>query len=146
MSKDSQQVMVYTDGGSRGNPGPAAAGVVVSAYDGTVLSEEGICLGSTTNNVAEYRAMLAGFAAAKRLGADEVDLFCDSELLVRQMKGQYRVKNAGLKPLFAEAQDMAATFSRCTVHHIRRERNTRADELVNRALDLERNVGDAVSR
>ncbi len=136
-------VKLYTDGGARGNPGPAAAGVVlVAADDGVVLHEEGLYLGTATNNVAEYRALLAGLTAAERIGAVEVDAFSDSELMVRQMIGKYRVKNEGLKPLHAEASQRSSRFDRCDFHHVRRERNTRADALVNQALDLGRNVGD----
>ena len=139
-------VKVHTDGGSRGNPGPAAAGIVVAAADdGTVLRQEGIFLGKATNNVAEYRALLAGLSAAGRLGADEVDVYSDSELLVRQMNGQYRVRNAGLLPLFAEARELAEQFGRCAIHHVRREKNFHADALVNQALTAGRNVEDAAS-
>lgn len=136
-------VRVHTDGGARGNPGPAAAAFVMTGTDAeTVLRAEGVFLGRATNNVAEYTAMIAGLRAAEAAEATEVDIFSDSQLMVRQMTGQYRVRHEGLKPLFAEASRLAGQFDRCDYHYIRRENNARADALVNRALDLERNVGD----
>jgi len=141
MSRAAPHVIIHIDGGSRGNPGPAAAGVVVAAADGTVVHEAGIYLGRATNNVAEYRGLLAGLEAAKSLGAEEVEIVSDSELLIRQINGQYRVKNANLLPLYRRALRLAETFGKCRFRHIRRERNTRADQLVNRALDARRNVG-----
>ena len=129
------RVRIHTDGGARGNPGPAAAAFVIVADDDTVLREEGVFLGRATNNVAEYSAMIAGLRAAEEIGADEVDLFSDSQLMVRQMTGQYRVKNAGLKPMHATARELAKRFDRCDFHHVRRESNERADTLVNEALD-----------
>jgi probable phosphoglycerate mutase len=135
------RVIVHIDGGSRGNPGPAAAGVVVScADDGAVLHEAGIFLGRATNNVAEYRGLLEGLRSARRLGAQEVQVVSDSQLLVFQMTGQYRVKNEGLKPLHRQATELAAAFRRCSFRHVRREENDRADRLVNQALDLRKNV------
>ena len=129
-------VKIHTDGGSRGNPGPAAAAfVMVVADDDTALREEGVFLGRATNNVAEYSAMIAGLRAAETVGADEVDLFSDSQLMVRQMIGQYRVKNEGLKPMYATARALARQFDRCDFHYVRREKNRRADALVNQALD-----------
>jgi probable phosphoglycerate mutase len=130
-----RRLTVFIDGGSRGNPGPAAAGVVVTSADGTVLHEAGIYLGRATNNVAEYRGLLAGLEAAATLGATEVQLVSDSELLVRQMTGEYRVKNAGLIPLAEQARGLAARFTTCSFRHVRREKNLRADRLVNQALD-----------
>ena len=135
------KLTVHIDGGSRGNPGPAGAGVVGRAGDdGTVLIEKGRFLGNATNNVAEYRGLLAGLEAAATLGATDVEVYSDSELLVRQMNGQYRVKNAGLKPLYEEARRLASAFDRCACTHVRRERNTEADKLVNKALDRKRDV------
>jgi len=137
-------VKIHTDGGARGNPGPAAGGFVIAdlASD-AVLHAEGVFLGKATNNVAEYSAMIAGLRAAISLEAVEVDLFSDSQLMVRQMIGQYRVKNEGLKPLFTEARELAGQFERCDFHHVRRESNVQADALVNMALDQGRNVGGA---
>ncbi|MGA2266686.1 MAG: ribonuclease HI family protein [Phycisphaerae bacterium] len=139
-AKAPPRVVVHIDGGSRGNPGPAAAGVVVSRPDGTVLHEAGLYLGPATNNVAEYRGLLAGLEAAAALGAKDVEVLSDSELLVRQMLGQYRVKNPGLRPLYEQACTLAERFAACTFRHVRRENNQRADELVNRTLDRHRHV------
>lgn len=136
-------VTIHIDGGSRGNPGPAAAGIVITADDGTVIHEAGLFLGQATNNVAEYSGLLGGLKAAGKLGAREVEVVSDSELLVRQMTGRYRVKNAGLQPLYQEAQQLARGFARCTYRHVRREENVDADALVNQALDSKRSVGDA---
>ena len=136
-------VTVHIDGASRGNPGPAAAAAVVAADDdGTVLREKAIFLGKTTNNVAEYRALLLGLEAAAEIGAEQVAVFSDSELLVRQMAGQYRVKSAGLRPLFAQAVRAAERFTTCTFTYVPREENKDADRLANRALDVKGNVGD----
>ncbi len=135
-------VRIHIDGGARGNPGPAGAGVViVSADDESELYEAGLFLGKATNNVAEYSGLIAGLKAAAELKAEQVDLFSDSELLVRQMTGQYRVKNAGLKPLYDEASQLARTFERCDYHHVRRENNTLADSLVNMAIDCAGDIG-----
>jgi ribonuclease HI len=106
------------------------------------LREEGHFLGEATNNVAEYRAVIAALARAGEMGASEVDLFSDSELLVRQMNGVYKVRNEGLRPLFDEATRLTRAFSRCELHHVRREKNKEADAMVNRALDMKRDVGD----
>lgn len=135
------RVIIHIDGGSRGNPGPAAAGVVVrAADDGIVLHEAGLFLGKTTNNVAEYRGLLAALEAATRLNVTHAEVFSDSELLVRQMNGQYRVKKPHLRELFEQAKEMAAAFDEFTIAHVRREQNADADRLVNRALDLKRDV------
>jgi ribonuclease HI len=135
------RVTAHIDGGSRGNPGPAAAGFVLrDADDGQVLQQAGVFLGEATNNVAEYRGLIEALQRAQLLGVDELDVRSDSELLVRQMNGQYRVKNAGLKPLFEQANELAGRFGRFAISHVRREQNTDADELVNRALNLKRSV------
>lgn len=134
------RLVVNVDGGSRGNPGPAAAGVVVRADDGTVLLERGVFIGHATNNVAEYSGLLEGLRLAQTLRASEVEIVSDSELLVRQMNGQYRVKNAGLKPLYEKALDLARSFRRCSYRHVRREMNVLADRLANLAMDRKRNV------
>lgn len=139
-------VTVHIDGGARGNPGPAGAGVVLrAADDGTILHQAGLYIGHATNNVAEYQALLAGLRAAGKIGASEVAIFSDSELLVRQMIGQYRVKNEGLRPLYVKALELAAKFKRCTYTHVRRELNKDADRLVNQAIDQRRNVEDALA-
>ncbi len=146
MKRSLLRVTVHIDGGARGNPGPAGAGVVIaSSDDGTVLHEGGYYLGRATNNVAEYRALIAALEAATALGASEIDVFSDSELLVRQMLGQYRVKNEGLKPLFECAGILAGKFDRFGIQHIRRERNQHADRLVNQAINAKRNVEDAAT-
>ena len=147
MGGERLEVVIHIDGGARGNPGPAGAGVVVqSADDGTILFEGGYYLGRVTNNVAEYRALLEALARAKALGAGDVEVRSDSELLVRQMNGEYRVKSAGLKPLFERAQAMGRDFHRCRVVHVPREANRDADRLANQAINLGRNVDDAADR
>ncbi|MGI8584843.1 MAG: ribonuclease HI family protein [Thermoleophilaceae bacterium] len=127
--------MVHVDGGARGNPGPAAAAAVASEPDGPVLAEESAYIGETTNNVAEYRALVLGIELARRLGATEVEVVNDSELVARQVGGQYKVKHAGLRPLHREAMEALRSFDRWSVRAVRREQNERADELVNAALD-----------
>jgi len=144
MSKGGFAVVINIDGGSRGNPGPAGAGIVIrSADDDTVLFTGGEFLGQQTNNTAEYAALLAGLKAAAKLGAGEVKVLSDSQLLVRQMTGQYRVKNPNLQKLHEQAQDLLGQFSRCTFDHIRREENTDADRLANQAMNLKANVEDS---
>ncbi|HWH43199.1 MAG TPA: ribonuclease HI family protein [Thermoleophilaceae bacterium] len=130
------RVVVHVDGGARGNPGPAAVGAVVAAADGGgVLSERGEYIGKATNNVAEYRAVMLGLSLARELGATEVEVVNDSELVARQIGGQYRVKNPGLRPLYEETMAELRRFDRWAVRNVRREHNERADELVNEALD-----------
>ena len=124
-----------TDGGARGNPGPAAFGYVLEADDGTVLAAHGERIGVATNNVAEYRALVAGLEKAAELGLDEVEVVSDSELLVKQMRGEYRVKNAVLAELNDEAARLARRIGRVTYRAVRREHNELADRLVNEALD-----------
>jgi len=128
-------VRLRVDGGSRGNPGPSAIGVVLEDVDGRVLDTVSQTIGVATNNVAEYRALLVGLELAKHHGAREVEVLSDSELLVRQMSGRYRVKNEGLKPLHEEARARVETFDRVSIEHVSREKNAQADELVNQALD-----------
>ena len=129
------RVVVHVDGGARGNPGPAAAAAVASTPDGEVLTERKEFIGTATNNVAEYRALLLGLALARDLGAREVEVASDSELVARQIGGEYKVKHAKLKPLFLEATRALKEFDRWSVRTVRREGNVRADELVNEALD-----------
>jgi ribonuclease HI len=123
------------DGGARGNPGPAAIGAVASTPDGDELLAEGEYIGETTNNVAEYKGLLLGLDLARRLGAREVEVINDSELVARQIGGQYKVKHAGLKPLFLEATRQLREFDRWSVRNVPREQNKRADGLVNETLD-----------
>ncbi len=138
------RVTMHIDGGSRGNPGPAGAGVVIAdRTDQQSIYEAGFFLGNKTNNQAEYAGLLAGLKAAGRLGVAELEVFSDSQLLVRQMLGEYRVKNQGLILLFQQAQKLASGFSRCEFQHIRREKNVEADRLANRAMDARGNVEDA---
>jgi probable phosphoglycerate mutase len=124
-----------TDGGARGNPGPAAYGYVLEAADGTVLDARGEAIGVATNNVAEYRALLAGLERAAELGVEELEVVSDSELLVRQMRGEYKVKNVALRELWEEARRLAARLDRVEYTAVRREYNELADSLVNEALD-----------
>jgi len=124
-----------TDGGARGNPGPAAYGYVLEAGDGTVLEARGEAIGVATNNVAEYRALIAGLQRAVELALREVEVVSDSELLVKQMTGEYRVKNAALRELSLEAARLARQLDRVTYRAVRREHNELADRLVNEALD-----------
>ncbi len=129
-------LIAYTDGGSRGNPGPAGYGVqIVDPSDGTIIAELSESLGTATNNVAEYRALLAALAWAASNGVDHLHVRADSELLVKQMRGDYRVKNAGLRPLFEEARALCRRIGRVTFEHVRREQNREADRLANRAMD-----------
>ena len=124
-----------TDGGARGNPGPAAYGYVLEAEDGTVLAAHGETIGVATNNVAEYRALVAGLEKAAALGVDELEVVSDSELLVKQMRGEYKVKNAALQELNAAAEALARRLRKVTYTAVRREHNELADRLVNEALD-----------
>ncbi|HVD40323.1 MAG TPA: ribonuclease HI family protein [Solirubrobacterales bacterium] len=128
------RVTVNVDGGARGNPGPAAIGVVVRG-DGEVLEEVGETIGEATNNVAEYRALLRGIELAATHGASEVELIGDSELVVRQVEGRYKVKNAGMKELHEEVKRALGGFDSWSIRHVRRAENADADRLVNQALD-----------
>ena len=124
-----------TDGGSRGNPGPAAYGYVLETDDGTVLDARGEAIGVATNNVAEYRGLLAGLASAVERGIEELEVVSDSELLVRQMRGEYKVKSPALRELVDEAGSLARGLERVRYTAVRREHNELADRLVNEALD-----------
>lgn len=127
--------IIYTDGGARGNPGPAAAGGVILADDGSVVAEISEYLGVATNNVAEYRALLLALERALEAGYRRADVCMDSELIVRQLSGHYRVKDAKIIPLHAKARHLLARFDDVSIAHIRREQNQHADKLVNAALD-----------
>ena len=129
------KLVVNVDGGARGNPGPAAIAAVVQDADGEVLEERGERIGKATNNVAEYRALLLGIDRAAALGASELELVGDSELVVKQMRGEYKVKDAGMRELHAEAKRALAGFERWSIRHVRRAQNAEADRLVNEALD-----------
>ena len=129
------RVTVHVDGGSRGNPGPAAIAAVVADESGQVLDEAFETIGFATNNVAEYRAVLLGIARATALGATEIELVNDSQLVERQLQGAYKVKHADMKPLHAQAVKALAGFDRWSIRSAPREQNAEADALVNQALD-----------
>jgi ribonuclease HI len=129
------KVVVHVDGGARGNPGPAAAGAVVSTPEGDVLDEVAEAIGVTTNNVAEYRGLLLGLQRARELGATEVEVVNDSELVAKQVNGVYKVKHPDMKPLHAAALQALGTFDRWSIRSVPRAQNAAADALVNQALD-----------
>jgi ribonuclease HI len=129
------RLVVHVDGGARGNPGPAAIGVVVSDPDGAVIDEVAERIGVATNNVAEYRALLRGLDRARVLGADEVEIVNDSEFVARQLTGAYKVKHAAMKPLYLEAIAALRGFQKWRIRSVPRAQNARADALVNAALD-----------
>jgi len=129
------KLVLNVDGGARGNPGPAAIGVIISQPDGQVVQEIAEAIGVATNNVAEYSALLRGLEAARALGADELEIIGDSELVARQLTGAYRVKHAALKPLHAEARQGLQALRSWRIRTVPREQNSRADALVNAALD-----------
>ena len=135
------EVVVWTDGGARGNPGPAGYGAVVTTPGGQVLAEVAEGIGWATNNIAEYKGVIAGLRRARELGARRVRMRADSLLVVNQQKGLWKVKNAGLRPLWAEAARLARGFERVTWEHVPRERNRHADALANRAMDAQGRVG-----
>jgi len=126
---------LFTDGAARGNPGPAGAGAVLCRPDGTLVAKCGRFLGTQTNNFAEYMGLVIGLETALRLGAEELEVCADSELLVRQLTGAYRVKSPTLKPLHQKARELLARFSRTSLRHVPREENRLADEMSNRAID-----------
>ena len=133
-ARDSEAVL-WTDGAARGNPGPAGIGAILKSQTGEVLYSGSEFLGHTTNNVAEYKAVLLGLAGALAQGIKRVEVRADSELLIKQLKGEYRVKSAGLKPLYDEARRLIARFSSVKLTHIRRELNAEADRLANQGID-----------
>ena len=130
-----RKLIVHVDGGARGNPGPAAAACVITTPEGEVVDEQARLLGSATNNVAEYRALLLGVARARELGAQDVEVVGDSELIAQQVRGAYKVKNAALRELHAEAMAALRQLDHWSIETVPRERNARADALVNAALD-----------
>ncbi len=129
------EATLFADGGSRGNPGPAAGGAVLFAADGTVLVEVGRYLGIATNNVAEWTGLLAGLEAARDLGLHSLAIRLDSELVVKQLRGEYRVKHPGLQPLYQRVKAVLRAFSHVDVRHVPRNQNKYADAVVNRVLD-----------
>jgi ribonuclease HI len=128
-------VIVHVDGGARGNPGPAAAACVITSPTGELLAEHAELLGTATNNVAEYRALLLGLARARELGADEVEVVGDSELIAKQVQGIYKVKHEAMRPLHRAAMDALRGFQRWSIRTVPRAQNAHADALVNAALD-----------
>lgn len=134
-----KHVRIYTDGGSRGNPGPSASGAVIKSLDagteGEVLDTVSRYLGVTTNNQAEYTAIVIGLERALHLGATHVEVFMDSELATKQLNGEYKVKDKGLAKLFLQVWNLKGQFKSCTFTHVRREKNTEADAVVNKSLD-----------
>ena len=133
--------LLKTDGGSRGNPGVAGIGFQIEV-DGQVICSGGWYIGETTNNVAEYQAMIWGLANAQALGVQHLDVRADSQLVVRQLQGAYKVKNAGLKPLFQDAKSLLESFPSSTIEHVYREENSLADSLANQAMDARASVGE----
>lgn len=129
------KLVVNVDGGARGNPGPAAIAAVVQDAEGEVLAEHGERIGRATNNVAEYRALLLGIERAAALGANELELVGDSELVVKQVKGEYKVKDATMRELYGQVREALRGFDAWSIRHVRREHNAEADRLVNEALD-----------
>ncbi|MFA6304777.1 MAG: ribonuclease HI family protein [Patescibacteria group bacterium] len=129
------KLKIYTDGGARGNPGPAACGVVIKDETGKVISQHSKYLGVATNNQAEYEGVLLAFAEAQKLGVLEIDFYLDSLLVVKQLSLEYKVKEAGLQVLFLKAWNLSKTFKKITYTHIPREQNKAADKMVNLELD-----------
>jgi ribonuclease HI len=129
------KAIVHVDGGARGNPGPAAAACVISTPEGELVAEHAQLLGHATNNVAEYRALLLGLERAKQLGVSEVEIVNDSELIAKQINGQYKVKHEAMRPLYLQALTALRDFASWTVRSVPRAQNARADALVNAALD-----------
>ena len=129
------KALLYTDGGARGNPGPAAYGFVLEADDGTVLAAEAEAIGEATNNVAEYSGLIAGLRRAIELHVRSLEVVSDSELMVKQMRGEYRVKNEALRGLSVEAASLARQLTSVEYRHVKRAHNELADRLVNEALD-----------
>jgi ribonuclease HI len=130
--------VLWTDGAARGNPGPAGCGAILKSPSGDVLDEQSQYLGHTTNNVAEYRALLLGLERALACGVRELEVRSDSELLIKQLRGEYRVRSAGLQPLYTQAKQLISRFASVRLVHVRRELNAEADRLANRGIDAQR--------
>jgi len=135
------KAIVHVDGGARGNPGPAAAACVISTPEGELLGEHAQLLGEVTNNVAEYRALLLGLERARELGVDDIEVVNDSELIAKQINGEYKVKHASMRPLYLQALAALREFERWRVRTVPRAQNAEADALVNAALDQARDAG-----
>ena len=130
-----EKIIIHSDGGARGNPGPAGIGAILHDVDGKVVAEISRHLGETTNNQAEYKALIAGLEKAEELKVKEVDCFLDSELVVKQLNREYKVKNAELAPLFLKVHNLSLSFKKIKFTHVRREQNKEADRLANEAMD-----------
>lgn len=144
--EEQAKIDLYVDGGARGNPGPAAGAYVILNSDENIISSEGFFLGKTTNNVAEYSALLRGLAAVQDLKIKEINIFSDSELVVKQIIGKYRVKNSDLKEIYLQVQQALLSFDRWQIRHIPREMNKQADSLVNEVLDDKLNAPKQVNQ
>ncbi|PLX20932.1 ribonuclease H [Candidatus Parcubacteria bacterium] len=129
------KILIHSDGGARGNPGPAGIGAILKNESGDVLATVSEYIGETTNNQAEYKAAIAGIEKARDLGATELDMFLDSELVVKQLNQEYRVKNKDLAPLFVKIYNLSQGFKKVSYTHVRREQNKEADQLANEAMD-----------
>ncbi|MDA3803036.1 MAG: ribonuclease HI family protein [Patescibacteria group bacterium] len=130
-----KKFIIYTDGGARGNPGPAGIGAIIYDEEKNIIAEISEYIGSTTNNQAEYKALIAALKKAKELKAEELDCYLDSELVVKQLKREYKVKNPDLSPLFLEIHNLSLSFKKISYTHVRRELNKEADKLANMAMD-----------
>ncbi|TYP54958.1 ribonuclease HI family protein [Thermosediminibacter litoriperuensis] len=131
-----KRLTVYTDGASRGNPGDAGIGIVMLDENGNTLKEVSDYIGQTTNNIAEYTALVTALKEALEMGCEEIDIFSDSELMVKQINGEYQIKNEGIKRLHTQVMGLLKEFKKFSINHIRREQNKRADELANEGIDL----------
>lgn len=131
-----KKLTLYTDGASRGNPGDAGIGIVIIDEEGNIVKEISDYIGQTTNNIAEYKALITGLKEAAELKCEEVSVFTDSELMVKQILGEYQIKNEGIKPLYKEVFELIKEFKKFTITHIKREHNKRADQLANEGIDL----------
>lgn len=130
-----KKLIIYTDGGARGNPGPAGIGAVLYDENNNIVAAVSEFIGEATNNQAEYRAVIAAIKKAKQLGAEDIELYLDSELVCEQLNQNYKVKNKGLAPLFVQIWNLSISFKKITYTHIRREQNQEADKLANQAMD-----------
>lgn len=139
-----KKVIVYTDGASRGNPGHAGIGVVLYDEEGNIIKEIFDYIGQTTNNIAEYKALIAGLNEALEMGYDEIEFYADSELMIKQINGLYKVKNEGIKPLYKQVCELLKEFQSYTATHIPREKNKRADELANEGIKQALDVNDEI--
>ncbi|MHC5074267.1 MAG: phosphoribosylglycinamide formyltransferase [Planctomycetota bacterium] len=140
MNKEPQQIIIYTDGGSRGNPGPSAAAFTLNDAQGKQIAAKAFYLGETTNNVAEYTSVLKALECAKQYNRQRISIFSDSELLVHQLNGKYKVKSENIRPLFEEVREMLSEFASFEIKHVTRDKNKQADKLVNQALNLQKDI------